>query len=241
MKIADQIALVTGSNRGIGREFVRELLARGVSKVYATARRPETLGFDDDRVVPLRLDLLDHESVVAAAAAAGDVTLLVNNAGIVTGAPLVTGELAEVRRELDTHFWGTLDVIRAFSPVLAANGGGAIVNVLSALSWFAAPGTGSYSAAKAAEWNLTNGVRLELAAQNTLVQGVLLGAADTDISAGYDGPKIDPRDVPRRSLDGVEAGAIEVIVDDWTAMVKDSLAHEPGPFYAHMAELLGAG
>ncbi|MGV2985368.1 SDR family oxidoreductase [Microbacterium sp. AGC85] len=239
MNIADQIALVTGANRGIGREFVLELLERGVSKVYATARRAESIVFDDSRVVPLRLDLLDHESIVEAAAIADDVTLLVNNAGISTGATLVTGDLAEIRREMDTHFWGTLDVIRTFSPALAVNGGGAIVNILSALSWFAGPGTGSYAAAKAAEWNMTNGVRLELAAQGTLVQGVLLGAADTDIAAGYDGPKIDPRDVPRQALDGLALGSIEVIVDDWTAMVKQSLAGDPAPFYQRMTELLG--
>lgn len=240
MNITDQIALVTGANRGIGREFVLELLARGVGKVYAAARRPDSVQFDDSRVVPLRLDLLDHASVVAAAETANDVTLLVNNAGISTGAALVTGDLGEIRREMDTHFWGTLDVTREFSPVLAANGGGAIVNVLSALSWFVSPGTGAYSAAKAAEWNMTNGVRLELAAQGTLVQGVLLGAADTDITAGYDGPKIDPRDVPRLSLDGLAAGSIEVIVDDWTAMVKESLVGDPAPFYERMTALLGA-
>lgn len=240
MNVTDQIALVTGANRGIGRQFVLELLERGASTVYATARRPESLAFADSRVVPLRLDLLDHESVVAAASAARDVTIVVNNAGISTGAALVTGDLADIRREMDTHFWGTLDVIREFSPALAGNGGGAIVNILSALSWFAAPGSGAYSAAKAAEWNLTNGVRLELAAQGTLVQGVLLGAADTDIMAGYDGPKIDPREVPRRSLDGLAAGSIEVIVDDWTAMVKASLAGDPATFYARISELLGA-
>lgn len=240
MNIADQIALVTGANRGIGREFVLELLDRGVGKVYATARRLESIDFDDSRVVPLRLDLLDHDSIVAAAAQASDVTLLVNNAGISTGAALITGDLGEIRREMDTHFWGTLDVTREFSAILATNGGGAIVNVLSALSWFAAPGTGSYSAAKAAEWNMTNGVRLELAAEGTLVQGVLLGAAETEISAGYDGPKIDPRDVPRLSLDGLTAGSIEVIVDDWTAMVKASLAGDPAEFYERTSALLGA-
>lgn len=235
MNVTDQIALVTGANRGIGRQFVLELLDRGASKVYATARRPETLDFDDPRVVPLRLDLLDHESVKEASAAAEDVSLLVNNAGITTGTALVTGDLADIRRELDTHFWGTLDVIRAFGPVLAANGGGAIVNILSALSWFAFPGAGAYAAAKAAEWNMTNGVRLELAAQGTLVQGVLLGAADTDMMAGYDGPKIDPRQVPRRSLDGLAEGSIEVVVDDWTAMVKAALAGDPASFYAQFA------
>ncbi|AZP22593.1 SDR family NAD(P)-dependent oxidoreductase [Streptomyces aquilus] len=238
MNVTDQIALVTGANRGIGRHFVLELLERGASKVYATARRPETLDFDDSRVVPLRLDLLDHQSVVEAAATARDVSLLVNNAGITTGAGLVTGELAEIRREMDTHFWGTLDVIREFSPILAAHGGGSVVNVLSALSWFAVPGSGAYSAAKAAEWNMTNGIRLELAAQGTLVQGVLLGAADTDMAAGYDGPKVDPREVTRRSLDGLAAGSIEVVVDDWTAMVKSALAGDPAVFYAQVAELL---
>jgi NAD(P)-dependent dehydrogenase (short-subunit alcohol dehydrogenase family) len=240
MEITDQIALVTGANRGIGRQFVLELLDRGAAKVYATARRPEALDFTDSRVVPVHLDLLDHASVVAAAATAADAALLVNNAGISTGAQLVTGDLADARRELDTHLWGTLDVIREFAPVLARNGGGAIVNILSALSWFAAPGSGAYAAAKAAEWNMTNGVRLELASQETFVQGVLLGAADTDIMAGYDGPKIDPRDVARASLDGLASGSIEVVVDDWTAMVKASLAGDPAPFYARITELLGA-
>jgi NAD(P)-dependent dehydrogenase (short-subunit alcohol dehydrogenase family) len=238
MNVTDQIALVTGANRGIGRQFVLELLERGAGKVYATARRPETLDFYDSRVTALGLDLLDHDSVVAAAAAAPDVTILVNNAGISTGAALITGDLTEIHREMNTHFWGTLDTIREFSPVLSANGGGAIINVLSALSWFAAPGAGSYAAAKAAEWNMTNGVRLELAAQGTLVQGVLLGAADTDIAAGYDGPKIDPRDVPRLSLDGLTTDSIEVVVDDWTAMVKASLAGDPAPFYSQITELL---
>lgn len=240
MDITGQTALVTGANRGIGRQYVLELLERGATRVFATARRPETLEFEDPRVTPLTLDLLDADSIRAAAETAKEVTLLVNNAGISTGARLVTGDLAEVRREMDTHFWGTLEVIRAFAPILARGGGGAIVNVLSALSWFASPGAGSYAAAKAAEWNMTNGVRLELAGQGTLVQGVFLGAADTDIAAGYDGPKIDPREVPRRSVDGLLDDRIEVVVDEWSAMVKESLSQDPAPFYARMTDLLGA-
>jgi NAD(P)-dependent dehydrogenase (short-subunit alcohol dehydrogenase family) len=234
MDITDQVALVTGANRGIGRRFVEELLDRGARKVYATARRPELI--DVPGVHALPLDITDHDSVVAAARAARDVTLLVNNAGISTGAPLVTGDLADIRREVDTHFWGTLDMIREFAPVLAANGGGAIVNVLSALSWFAYPGSGAYAAAKAAEWNMTNGVRLELAGQGTLVQGVHLGAADTDIMAGYDGPMIDPRDVPRAALDGLVKGSIEVVVDETAAMVKASLAGDPAALYAGLTD-----
>lgn len=236
MNIAGSVALVTGANRGIGRRFVDELLARGAAKVYATTRHPERVPageFTDPRVELLRLDLLDPASVTDAAAHASDVTLLVNNAGIATRTNLLgEGDLENIRLELDTHFFGTLGVIRAFAPVLAANGGGAIVDIHSALSWFSYDGSNAYSVAKAAEWAMTNGVRLELAPQGTLVQGVHLGAADTDIMAGYDGPMIDPRSVAVASLDGVESGAIEVLVDDWSRQVKASLAHDPAAFYA---------
>jgi NAD(P)-dependent dehydrogenase (short-subunit alcohol dehydrogenase family) len=237
MDIQDQVALVTGANRGIGRAFVEELLERGARKVYATARRPEAI--DVPGVEVLRLDLTDEASVAAAAAAAEDVTLLINNAGISTGATLLTGDMAEIRREMDTHYFGTLGVIRAFAPVLAANGGGGIVNVLSALSWFAAPGAGGYAAAKAAEWNMTNALRLELEGQGTLVQGVHLGAADTDIMKGYEGPMLAPRDVARAALDGVAGDAIEVVVDEWSRMVKASLSGDPAEFYARMRAILG--
>ncbi|MFE9728127.1 SDR family oxidoreductase [Streptomyces sp. NPDC005794] len=232
MDITGAIALVTGANRGIGRRFVEQLLDQGAEKVYATARRPESIGFTDARVTPLHLDLLDEKSVSAAAAVAQDVTLLVNNAGISTGADLLTADLAMIRRDLETHLFGTLGVIRAFAPVLASNNGGAIVNVLSVLSWVATHGgSGSYSVAKAAEWNMTNGVRVELAGQKTLVQGVHLGAADTDMMAGRDAPKIDPADVARASLDGLRAGAIEVLVDDPSRFVKAALSGDPAQLY----------
>lgn len=164
------------------------------------------------------------------AAVAPDVTLLVNNAGIATNQNLVTGDLDTIRLEMETHYFGTLDMVRAFAPVLAA-GGGAILNVLSALSWFSYDGTNAYAAAKAAEWSLTNSVRLELAAQGTLVTGLHAGAVDTDISAGYDGDKVDPADVARAALDGIEAGRIEVLVDEWSAMIKATLANDPSAFY----------
>jgi NAD(P)-dependent dehydrogenase (short-subunit alcohol dehydrogenase family) len=233
MDIAGSVALVTGSNRGIGRRFVVQLLERGASKVYATARRPELV--DIPGVEVLQLDITDQASVAAAAEIATDVTLLVNNAGIATQGSMLTGDLADARREMDTHYWGNLAMVRAFAPVIEANGGGTIVNVLSALSWFAHPGSGGYAAAKAAEWNMTNAVRLELAPKGVTVQGLHLGAADTDIMAGYDGPMVDPADVARASLDGVAAGASEVVVDDWSAMVKAALAHDPDAFYAQFA------
>lgn len=228
MDISGSVALVTGANRGIGRHFASQLLERGADKVYATARHPERV--DLPGVSVLRLDVTDPDSVAAAAAAAGDVTLLVNNAGIATGANLL-GDLDKVRLEMETHFFGTLSVVRAFAPVLAAGGGGAIVNVLSALSWFSYDGSNAYAAAKAAEWSLTNGVRLELAAQGTAVTGIHVGAVDTDIMAGYDGPKVDPADVVRAALDGLEAGRLEVVVDDWSAMIKATLSGDPAAFY----------
>ncbi|AJE43872.1 SDR family oxidoreductase [Streptomyces nodosus] len=232
MDIAGSTALVTGANRGIGRRFVEHLLERGAEKVYATARRPESIGSLDPRITPLHLDLLDEESISKAAAVAKDVTLLVNNAGISTGANLLTDDLGMIRQDLETHVFGTLRVIRAFAPALASNGGGAIVNILSVLSWVAtAEGSGSYSVAKAAEWNMTNGVRVELAGQKTLVQGVHLGAADTDMMAGRDAPKIDPADVARAALDGVQAGVIEVLVDDPSRFVKSVLGGDLGQLY----------
>ncbi|GAA0947160.1 SDR family oxidoreductase [Actinocorallia libanotica] len=235
MNISGSTALVTGANRGIGRHFAEQLLRRGAAKVYATARRPELV--DVPGVEVLRLDITDPASVEAAAAVARDVTLLVNNAGVSTLTDLVTGDLDAIRLEMDTHYYGTLNVVRAFAPVLAANGGGAILNVLSALSWFSYDGTNAYSAAKAAEWSLTNGIRLELAGQGTLVTGLHLGAADTDIAAHYDGEKIDPADAARAGLDGVEAGRFEVLADEWSAHVKASLAADPALFYTQVASV----
>ncbi|WP_238010649.1 SDR family oxidoreductase [Dactylosporangium sp. AC04546] len=230
MEIKGTVALVTGANRGLGREFARQLLDRGAARVYATARDPQRI--DVPGAERLRLDVTDPAQVAAAAAAAGDVTLLVNNAGVATGANLVTGDLDRIRLEMDTHFYGTLAMVRAFAPVLAASGGGAILNVLSALSWFSYDGANAYGAAKAAAWSLTNGVRIELAAQGTLVTGLHLGAADTDMMAWYTGPKADPADVVRAGLDGIEAGRLEVLADAWSAHVKASLAGDPAAFYA---------
>ncbi len=172
MNIEGSIALVTGANRGIGRHFVRQLLDRGAAKVYATARDPERI--DIPGVTPLALDVTDADAIAAAAAIATDITLLINNAGVSTGADFVTGDLAAIRRELDTNFYGPLLAIRAFAPALAANGGGAILNVNSRLSWLSFVGANAYGASKAAAWSLTNGVRLELAAQGTQVTGLLL-------------------------------------------------------------------
>jgi len=153
MEITGKTALVTGANRGLGRHLARELRDRGAT-VYAAARNPASV--DLPGVTPIALDVTDPGSVAAAAALAENVAILINNAGSSTGSSLLTGDLANVRLELDTHFFGTLDVIRAFAPQLAAQGDSAVLNVLSALSWISFPGSGAYCAAKSAEWSLTN-------------------------------------------------------------------------------------
>jgi len=233
MIITGSTALVTGSNRGLGREFARQLRDRGAT-VYAAARRPESV--DLPGVHSVRLDVTDPASVEAAAGVARDVTLLVNNAGISTMTPLITGDLATIRAEMETHFLGTLAVTRAFASALmagAARGAGAgIVNVMSLLSFRTFPGNGAYAAAKAAEWQLTNATRLELADAGVQVLGAHLSSTDTEMMAGRDIPKNDPADAVRTILDALEAGDDEVLVDDDTRAVKAMLAEPPAVLYA---------
>ena len=157
MDLHDSVAVVTGSNRGLGREFAAQLLERGAKKVYATARNPERVQIAG--VTPLGLDITDPDSIARAAAIAGDATVLINNAGITTGTSLVDGDLAQIELEMETNFYGPLRVTRAFAPILASNGGGAILNVLSVISWLHLPRAGAYAAAKAAAWAMTDAAR----------------------------------------------------------------------------------
>lgn len=232
MDINGSTALVTGANRGLGRHFAQQLLQRGASTVYATARNPQAI--DLPGVVPLALDVTDPASVAAAAEVARDVSLVVNNAGVSLGGNVLTDDLDAIRQEFEVNLFGTLEVVRAFAPSLAAAGGGAVLNVLSRLSWVSYPGAGGYAASKAAGWSLTNSLRLELAAQGTLVTGVYLSATDTDMMAGWDVPKNDPADVVRLALDAVVAGRYEVIADDDTAASKQALGLDPAEVYADL-------
>ncbi|MFD7832545.1 SDR family oxidoreductase [Kitasatospora sp. NPDC059803] len=215
-------ALVTGGLRGLGRAFVGELLARGAKKVYATARTP--VPSEDARVEVLALDVTDDASVAALAERVQDVDLVFNNAGVLHPGALLTADLRQVQETFDTNVLGPLRIARAFAPVLAARGGGALVDIHSALSWGA--GAGAYGASKAALWSLTNSLRLELAAQHTQVVGVHLGFADTEMVAALPVDKIPAAEVARIVLDGVERGDREVLVDDLTRALKSAL---PGP------------
>ncbi|EOX6785750.1 SDR family oxidoreductase [Pseudomonas aeruginosa] len=232
MQIEGSVALVTGASRGIGREYVQALLDRGARKVYATARRPDDI--DIAGVERIALDITDLRQIEAAAAAAGDTTILINNAGIATNQSFLGGSMDLIRLEMETHFFGLLGMVRAFSPILGRNGGGAVVNMLSVTSWFSYPGAEAYSAAKAAAWSLTNSIRLELAKQNTLVVGVQLGATDTDMMKGIDMPKNDPAKVAHAALDAIEADDWEVLADDMTRQIKGALAVDPKLLYADL-------
>ncbi|WP_028473173.1 SDR family oxidoreductase [Nocardioides alkalitolerans] len=238
MNLNGAVVLVTGANRGIGAAFVELLKERGAAKVYAAARDAGSV--EADGVEPIALDVTDAAQVRAAARAAGDVQVLINNAGISTGTALVTGDEATIRREMDTNFYGPLLMTRAFAPILRANGGGAILNVVSALSWFTAPGAGAYAASKAAAWMLTDSTRLELAGQGTHVVGVHMGLVDTDMAAGVPAPKISPADLAGAGLDAIESGAQEVLGDEWAKFVKSGLTLDPADRYAQISSALGA-
>jgi len=220
VNIEGSTALVTGGQRGLGKAFVQELLDRGAVKVYATARKPRPNA--DPRIVPIQLDVTDEVSVAAAARTATDVTIVINNAGMGGAGPLLTTALADIKEVFETNLFGAIRVAQAFAPILAASGGGALVDIHSALSWIA--GAGGYGASKAAFWSATNSLRLELAPQGTLVVGVHLGYADTDLTAKVTAPKLDPREVARAVADGIAGGRTEVLVDDASRHFKNAVA-----------------
>jgi NAD(P)-dependent dehydrogenase (short-subunit alcohol dehydrogenase family) len=230
MDIQNSVAVVTGANRGLGRHLAAELISRGATKVYAAARNPSSV--DLAGVVPVTLDITDPESIEQAARVASDTTLLINNAGVSTHVGLIKGDLAQVELEMQTHFFGSLNVTRAFAPVLTANGGGAVLNVLSVLSWIHLPGYGGYSAAKAAEWAMTNVIRQELAASKIDVTALHVGYMDTDMADYVDeSDKVDPAWVAGLALDGIQERSLEVVVDDKSRNVKAALSGELEKLY----------
>ncbi|MFJ2986772.1 SDR family oxidoreductase [Collimonas sp. NPDC087041] len=223
MKIQDSVAFVTGANRGLGLALVHELLARGASKVYAGVRDPASIKLPG--VIPIKLDVTNAEEVAAAAAQCGDVTLLINNAGIARIVSYLDPAAIDTAREiLEANYIGPIRMSQAFTPILKRNGGGAIVNVLSVGSWINSPELSLYAASKSAAWGFTNGLRTSLREQGTQVVGLHVGFMDTDMTHGLDLPKTSPQAVAAITIAGVESGLEEVLADDITRAVKQGLS-----------------
>jgi NAD(P)-dependent dehydrogenase (short-subunit alcohol dehydrogenase family) len=231
MRIDGSTALVTGANRGLGRHIAAALAERGAT-VYAGARNPGSV--DLGGVKPIELDITDPASVARAAQIAGDVTILVNNAGSSTGASLLGGGLDQVRLEMDTHFFGTLSVARAFAPVITGNGGGTMLNILSVLSWVSFPGSGAYCAAKSAEWSLTNALRAELAGHGVRVSALHVGYMDTDMARTVTAPKTDPAVIAKLAVDGIAGGSYEIIADETSRRVLAGLSGGVAALYPQL-------
>jgi NAD(P)-dependent dehydrogenase (short-subunit alcohol dehydrogenase family) len=231
MQIAGSVVLITGANRGIGRAFVAGFVAAGARKIYAAARDPTNIS--DPRVESLRLDITDPTQVAAVAAACTDVSVLVNNAGIATFSPLLGApSMAAARLEMETNYFGTLAMCRAFAPILTRQGGGAIVNIISGASWMTAAQLGSYSASKRAQLALTLGIRIELRAQGTLVVAVHPGWVDTDMTAHITAEKTSPEQVVTETLASLAAHEEEVVPGEMAARVKAALREDPASLEA---------
>ncbi|WP_026554432.1 SDR family oxidoreductase [Arthrobacter sp. 35W] len=226
------IVLVTGANGGIGTQFVHEALARGAAKVYATARSPRT--WEDKRIVPLTLDVTDPASIRAAAEVATDVTVLINNAGASVSSPgILSHSDEEIRANVETNFLGPLFLARAFAPILSAKDESVIIDIHSALSWYAT--SGIYSATKAALWSATNSLRLELAPAGVHVVGVHVGYVDTVMAARHTGPKTAPADLVNQVFNAVEAGEYEVLADEASVNLKAGLSGPIEALYPQLA------
>jgi NAD(P)-dependent dehydrogenase (short-subunit alcohol dehydrogenase family) len=230
--IAGAAALVTGGHRGFGLALVNELLTRGAARVYATSRVAHSAA--DPRVVPLVLDVTDEASIQAAAQAAPDISILVNNAGVLLRSKVLTSPLDDIRTELDANLFGIIRVSRAFAPALGRHASSSIVNVLSALSWLSLGG--GYEISKSAGWSATNALRLQLADQGTTVTALHVGYMDTAMIASLDVPKADPRDVARQTADGILNGSFEVLADETAQRVKSGLSGELSALYPQLVK-----
>ncbi|WP_298416288.1 SDR family oxidoreductase [Brevibacterium sp.] len=227
MKIDNSVAIVTGANRGLGRQFAAQLLDRGAAKVYAAARRPESI--DLPGVEAIGLDVTEPDQVDAAARTVGAADIVINNAGFSSFARLVDGDMDDIRREIDVNYFGALHVVRAFAPAMRERGRGAFLNVSSVMAWLGYEHSNSYGASKAANWAMSNGLREELA-PGIQVSSLLLGSTDTDMMKGIDAPKNRPDVLVSTALDQFEDGVVEILADEAARALKAGLSDDRGRF-----------
>ena len=231
LQISQSIALVTGANRGIGRAFVEALHQAGAKKIYATARNIDSLqeivAIDPNRIIPLNLDVTDPAQIEAVANQAVDVNLLINNAGVVSSGGLFTDvTVNNARSEMDVNYFGTLNMTRAFAPILKQNGGGAIANLASLSSYVNVPVFATYSASKAAVHSLTQAARAELASQNTLVIGLYPGPVETRMTTDLPLDKISTSQVADTLLAAIEQGTEDIYPDPLASNVLSGVTKE---------------
>ena len=232
MEIRGCVALVTGANRGIGKGFVSALLERGAAKVYATARNPQSLQplvtQGAGRVIALPLDVTDAGHIAAAAARCTDLQLLINNGGTAAYSGfLQPPNIDAMRAEMETNFWGQLNMIRAVTPLLANNGGGAIIQILSIGAMTCFPAVGSYCASKFAANAMCKGLRAELVPQRTHLMSVFSGAIESDMSKNTPGPKISALTHAHNCLAALEDGQEELYPDFKSQRMRDAYWNDP--------------
>lgn len=231
MKVQGSNVLVTGSNRGIGRALVEAALQRGAARVYATARNPSDLAplvaKNEGRVVPLELDVTNPAQAARAAAKANDVDVLINSAGLLASFGVLAGDVSDVRRDIDTNFFGLLHLARAFTPVLSGRTKAALVSILSVASLASMPALGGYSTSKAAAWSLTQALRAELGKYGVQTFAVFPGPVDTDMVRSLDMPKTAPEAVARSILEGVESSVLDIFPDPMSKEVGALFAKDP--------------
>jgi NAD(P)-dependent dehydrogenase (short-subunit alcohol dehydrogenase family) len=227
MEISNSVAFVTGGNRGLGLAFVEELQTRGARTVYAGVRNPDAVQLDG--AVPVRVDVTDTSSVLAAAAHCGDITLLINNAGVgtVSAGALDPNFIDSAQRMFDTNFYGIVRTSQAFAPTISHNGGGAIVNVLSDVTWYAREWNAAYATTKSAAWSFSNSLRLTLRDKAVQVLSLHVGFINTDMARGFDVPKAEPRDIAAITLDALEKNQQEVMADEVAHLAHRGLLKEP--------------
>jgi NAD(P)-dependent dehydrogenase (short-subunit alcohol dehydrogenase family) len=238
MDINLRSALVTGANRGIGLATAKALLDAGCARVYACARDLEKLNklvdWDPDRVVPIELDVTKPKQINAAAKAAKDVTILVNNAGMfAAGEPLSQkNSLKGLKSEWDVNVLGMLRVTQAFLPNMKKASSGAIVNLNSVASLKSFPFAPTYSASKAAAFSATQGLRNELHGTGIHVVSVFPGPVDTDMAEGVDLPKATPEHVAGEIVRSIQQELAFLFPDSFALDFWHDFESRPGPFLA---------